>query len=214
MESKIVEDGKFRVYESGFIEKLNRHGFYVAANMTHAKVGRGKSQPELILSYTENNEQRRYYAKRLIADAFVPKLNNEEFIDYLDGDYTNLRADNIYRKTQIERVKKAVESRNKNAVNCKNCDKKTINYTRVCKQCKAKEKEIARLKSIEVTKVKRIAKEMENFKNVDFDILSNIERAYVERKMKGYTLDEIGKEFGKSRERIRQVLVKVKNKNL
>ena len=53
---------------------------------------------------------------------------------------------------------------------------------------------------------------MEKFKNVDLDILSNVERAYVERKMKGYTLDEIGKEFGKSRERIRQVLVKVKNK--
>lgn len=213
MNSKIVEDGKFKVYENGHIEKLKK-GVYVTANMTDARVGRGQIQPEFIVSYTEDKIQLRFYAKRLIADAFVPSLNNAGFIDYLDGDYTNLSANNLYRKTQVERTKKVIESRNKNAVPCKLCDKKTINFTHICKDCQVEQKEVTRLKKLKATKVRRIAKETKYYGSIDLDSLSNIERAYLERKMKGYTLEEIGKEFGKSRERIRQVLVEVKERNL
>lgn len=213
MNFKIVEDGKFKVYESGLIEKLKK-GIYVPATMTDGLFGRNQMQPELIVSYTEDKIQTHYYAKRLLADAFVPSLNNSGFINYLDGDYTNLAANNLFRETQVDRSRKVLATRVKNAPNCKLCDNKTINLRHVCNDCLAKEKEQKRLAWIADKNTRRSMKATKEFGSINLDNLKSIEKAYVERKMKGYTLEEIGKEFGKSRERIRQVLVEVKERNV
>lgn len=213
MNSKIVEDGKFKVYESGFIEKLKK-GVYIPATMTDGMFGRNQMQPELIVSYTEDKIQTHYYAKRLLADAFVPSLNNSGFINYLDGDYTNLAASNLFRETQVDRSRKVLATRVKNAPNCKLCDNKTINLRHVCNDCLAIEKEVVRLKKLNATRDRRIEKAINDFDHIDRDSLKNIEIAYTQRKMQGFTLEEIGKEFGKSRERIRQVLAEVKERNL
>ena len=211
MNCKIVEEGKFKVYESGLIEKLSK-GVYVPAHMTETRVGRNQVQYEMVVSYCEHGEQTQYYAKRLLADAFVPSLNNSGFIDYLDGDHTNLNANNLFRKTQVERSKKVLETRRENSEPCKWCGEKTMSFKHICKDCQVKEKEVKRLIKIEATKNRRISKAKKYFGEIDLDSLKPIEISYVNRKLQGYTLEEIGEEFGKTKEWIRQVLVKVKER--
>lgn len=204
---KIIENGRFKVYENGHVEKRDKQGNYIEAVLTTNTVGR-KSSPrkELTTSYYENGKQQHYYVKKLIASAFLSEREGGKFINYIDGDYTNVDPSNLAYVTEDERIEKMLQTKQDNAILCICCGKRTTNTAGLCPDCKEEKKREKALEISNENKAVKIEVLKKEFEQVNFNNLSDKKRTILEKRLEGYTLEDIGEEVGVTRERVRQIL--------
>jgi len=200
-DGKIVEGGRFRVYPDGAIEKMGKDGLYKTVKLTVCNVGSKHSfRKELQTSYSENGNQTHYYAKKLIADAFVEKKEGDWSISYKDGNFENINSDNLYWVSKEDRVEKAVETRKKNSLKpCAGCGVEITSRTGLCVKC-------TRLKNRKQKNIDTISEIKKRYESVDAERLVGNRKDVLELKLQGCTLEEIGNELGFTRERARQIL--------
>ena len=204
---KIIENGRFKVYENGHVEKRDKQGNYIEAVLTTNTVGRKISpRKELTTSYYENGKQQHYYVKKLIASAFLPEREGGKFINYIDGDYTNVDSSNLAYVTEDERIEKMLQTKQDNAISCICCGKRTTNTAGLCPDCKEEKKREKALEISNENKAVKIELLKKEFEQVNFNNLSDRKRTILEKRLEGYTLEDIGEEVGVTRERVRQIL--------
>ena len=207
---KIVEDGRFKVYENGHVEKRDKQGDYVEAVLTTNRVGtKGRLRKELTTTYCEKGKQQLYYVKKLIASAFLPEREGGKFINYIDGDYTNIDSSNLVYITEDERIEKMLQTIQDNATPCICCGKRTINTAGLCPDCKEEKK---REKALEISNEKKAVKIetlKKDFEQVNFNNLSDRDRTILEKRLEGCTLSDIGEEVNITREGVRRILKRI-----
>lgn len=204
---KIIENGRFKVYENGHVEKRDKQGNYVTAPANVSNVGtKGRLRKELTVSYSEHGKQQHYYVKKLIASAFLPEREGGKFINYIDGDYTNVDPSNLVYITEDERIEKMLQTKQDNAMLCICCGKRTTNTAGLCPDCKEEKKREKALEISNENKAVKIETLKKEFEQVNFNNLSDRKRTILEKRLEGYTLEDIGEEVGVTRERVRQIL--------
>lgn len=200
-DGKIVEGGRFKVYPDGTIERMGKDGLYKKVKLIVSNVGAKHSiRKELQTSYSENGNQTHYYAKKLIADAFVEKKEGHCSIAYKDGNFENINSDNLYWVSKEEIAEKAVETRKENALKpCAGCGVEITSKTGLCVKC-------TRLKNRKQKNIDAISEVKKRYELVDVESLVGNRKDVLELRLQGCTLEEIGNELGFTRERARQIL--------
>lgn len=104
-------EGLYQVSNLGRVRSLDR---YVKQNHGSKQLKRGKIiQPikdckgYLRLKLCINNTSKRISIHRLVAQVFIPNLDNKPQVNHIDGDKTNNRVDNLEWVTNQENVKHA-----------------------------------------------------------------------------------------------------------
>lgn len=202
MESKVIEDGYFKVYKDGTIYGLNAKGNYVRKIPTVITTNRNK-QYNYVSAYKKGHGQRHAKVDRLIAEAFIPNPNNKPIITHIDGNSLNDSIENLAWVTPKE-MTMMMKQRGKgvslksHGVPCEMCGELTLAKDCLCRNCKT----VIKLEGSSENKRKEM---IEKFKNIDMSILSIREQYVVEQRIEGKTLEEIGTSLKITRERIRQI---------
>lgn len=195
--SKIVMDGLLEVFPDGRIFRFRSDGGKVAVPIT-----RTGSFSVMVLG-----KQKHYYARRVIAEAYIPNPENKPYVSNIDGNPRNNAVENLMWTSKSEQVKKMVQTRK---TICTICGKETCSKDRICGECKAREKALDKIKENAAARRERIDKEMES---ADMQLLTPLERQTVELRQKYLTYDEIAAIMGCTRQCIEQRLRRVRKKN-
>lgn len=203
MKGKIVRNGLFKVYPSGEIYKKKK-GQWEKAYVGVNKIRNSKYQ---LVSTMENNKQVTAYVSRLMAEAFIPNPENKPNVAHLDGDSSNDNIDNLVWVTPKERAQMFVDMGRGRKLEdagkpCIICGGLTVTKDGICPKCK-NDKKIYEKQLEQLEKAKR------KFKDVNTEYLSKRDQIIVEMRMKGKTLQEIGDRLGITRERVRQMEVRI-----
>lgn len=141
-------------------------------------------------------------ATRLIAETFVPNPDGKKFTIHIDGDESNLRADNIAWATKQEIVARF------NYYSCSRCGKRAINpfYTEtgdvICRKCNE-----------QLTRDENNRSEYERKVEMCKEAIAHptgLTRADDMKRLReqGVSICIIGDVYGISRERVRQITIK------
>lgn len=207
MKGKIVRNGLFKVYPSGEIYK-KKNGQWEKAHIGVNKIRNSKYQ---LVSTMENSKQVTAYVSRLMAEAFVPNPENKPNVVHLDGDSSNDNIDNLAWMTHKERAQTFVDMGRGRKLEdagkpCIICGELTVTKDGICPKCKNNKKLYKKqLEKLEIVR--------EKFRDVKMEHLSKRDRIIVEMRMKGKTLQEIGDRLGITRERVRQMEVRILGEN-
>jgi len=199
-----VKDGLFEVYRNGEIFRINRLGKF---KCPFHKTGRGGKY--LSVSNTIDGKQKQFLVHRLIAEAFIPNLENKPQVNHIDNNGHNNNVDNLEWVTAAENINHAYKNNlidhYVNGGPCKYCQKETRSKDLTCPFCKKKLKE-------EQIRIKKTYRIWESTKNIDVDLLTNREKDIVSLRRKGMTLEEVGDFYGITRERVRQIINRTNRK--
>lgn len=198
-------EGKIRVYKNGRIFRTNSNGVTVEApQFAFARDGRYRA-----ISIMLNGKQKHIYVHRLVAEAFIPNELNKPQVNHIDGNPANNNVENLEWVTAKENIQHAYDlglrtTVENNGEPCKLCRKNLVLRTDICSECQRNMEALKqRLKSIRAIK--------EEFADIEVENLPEKEKLIVKMRMRGCTLEEIGKRFDFTRERARQILNYVKD---
>lgn len=197
----VLNNKLIKLEKDGTVYKKYKDGTYKEA--PQHKTGRYNKYKAISIYF--NKKQHHLSVHRLMATNYLPNPENKETVNHKDGNGYNNKIENLEWATYSENTKHAFKSgffKNK----CIYCNELTQNHNQVCEKCKTK---------IEKHKksVKNTLKRRENIKNINIKSCNGREKRIVYLRYMGKTLQEIGNEFNISRERIRQILSRLKNNN-
>lgn len=206
MESKVIEDGYFKVYKDGTIYGLNSKGYYVRKTPTVNTTNSNKKY-NYVSAYKKGHGQRHAKVDRLIAKAFIPNPNNKKIVTHIDGDSLNDSIENLTwvtpkEMTMLMKNRGNGVSLENNGVPCFECGELTMAKDCICRNCKA-------VLKIEKSLERKKEKEKERFKNVDMSILNIREKYVIEQRLEGATLEGIGDALGITREGVRRIETRI-----
>lgn len=206
METAIVENGYIKVTKNGrFFRTYNGK----ECNLNTIRI---KNKAYYYIVYSLNGKQVNRYAHRLYAEAFIKKSESSgDIVMAKDGNLMNLSDDNLYWSDNSKRLTEHYRTNKDNRNSCSVCGTKVYGLKKgdMCSYCKKDER--ARLQTIE-RKQKRLDKLKKEFQHVDMDVISTREADMINMRINDCTLEEIGEKYDLSRERVRQILNKVKKK--
>ena len=121
-------EGFYEVSNMGFIRSLDR---FVSNGSDHKRLRKGKiikmwqnSKGYMRCQLSYNNDKKFYLVHRLVADAFIPKVDGLSEINHKDEDKTNNSVDNLewcdrkYNNNYGNRLKKVIDTiKNKKYIN-------------------------------------------------------------------------------------------------
>lgn len=198
-------EGKIRVYKNGRIFRTNKWGKTIEApQFAFSRDGRYRG-----ISIMLNGKQKHLYVHRLVAEAFIPNELNKPQVNHIDGNPANNNVENLEWATSAENIQHAydiglVPTIENDGEPCKLCRKNLVLRTDICSECQRNMEALKqRLKSIRAIK--------EEFADIEVENLPEKEKLIVKMRMRGCTLEEIGKRFDFTRERARQILNYVKD---
>jgi hypothetical protein len=124
------------------------NGIYKISNTgevkSHSDKGIRILKPDLAKGYlrvtlSKNNSQKRFMIHRLVAESFLPKINNKKYVNHIDGNKLNNDISNLEWCTASENEKHSYNKLGKIPPCAKKCiDKSTgIIYTSVTKAANA-----------------------------------------------------------------------------
>lgn len=205
MRSKKLFNGKIEIYEDGSVYKVDDKGIRSDAKMT--MINR-RGNEYLTTSVTIDGKQKRFYPRRVIAEAFVPNPKGYKYVEQIDGNPYNLSVTNIRWMSNEDMNKKMNETRSKNSHPCKKCGELIHDNRSDCAKCKLED---LLKKESELRRKVRLEKERKKYEHVDINSLPEDYLDILEKKLSGMTLEEISEGYGVTRERIRQKLLYIKN---
>ena len=113
-------EGFYEVSNMGFIRSLDR---FVSNGSDHKRLRKGKiikmwpnSKGYMRCQLSYNNDKKFYLVHRLVAEAFIPKVNGLSEINHKDEDKTNNIVDNLewcdrkYNNNYGNRLKKVIDT--------------------------------------------------------------------------------------------------------
>lgn len=137
-------------------------------------------------------------AARILAENFIPNPYNLPQVEVIDGDYSNLSIDNLRWVSYNYSVRKGIEHSTKFSI-CPVCGYNYRLRSGSCPKCREKEEAIQK----KIDKKERIKNDIGNF---DYSFLDSRRQEILEKRLEGRTLESIGKDYGLTRERIRQIV--------
>lgn len=200
-----MHDGQIRVYKNGRIFRTNKWGETIEA----PQHGIGRGGQYKVISIMLKGKQKFLYVHRLVAEAFIPNELNKPQVNHIDGNPANNNVENLEWATSAENIQHAYDlglrtTVENNGEPCKLCRKNLVLRTDICSECQRNMEALKqRLKSIRAIK--------EEFADIEVENLPEKEKLIVKMRMRGCTLEEIGKRFDFTRERARQILNYVKD---
>lgn len=159
--------------------------------VTDGKILRPKYRKNGKYAMIQVNEKQ-YYLHHLLAEAFIPNPNGYKYVGFVDENPSNLTLENICWKEKPG-------SQTGRFHPCKLCGKQTYIKNEYCYKCKGKVDK----------KNQKMQEQRTELQGLDTSNLTEMEQTIIELRMKGHTYDQIGKEFGISRERVRQIIKKL-----
>ena len=207
MDTAIVENGYIKVTKDG--------RFFRTHNGRQCKLikSRIRNRDYYYITYKDvkgDNKQIHRLAHNLYAEAFIPnEIGEKAVVMAKDDNLLNISTDNLYWTTNNERLSRYYKNQERHA--CAHCGKKVhrLKEGELCAPCK--QKEFNRQLSIK-RKEERLKQLKEEFQHVDMDAISTREADMINMRINDCTLEEIGEKYDLSRERVRQILTKVKKK--
>lgn len=149
-----------------------------------------------------NGKQYHLYVHRLIAFMYIPNPDNKPTVNHIDGDPSNNNIKNLEWATYSEQTVHAYETGLLdvmiNATEC-SCGKLTRAEDGICSECKYN-LELERKRKTRVEQTRR------ELGLIDLRALSFREKEIVYRRYIGRTYEEIGEEFGFSKQRAEQII--------
>lgn len=209
METAIVENGYIKVTKDG--------RFFRTYNGRECKLikSRIRNRDYYYITYKDvdgDNIQKHRLAHNLYAEAFIPnEIGDRAVVMAKDDNLLNISTENLYWTTNNERLSRYYESKESERNACAHCGTKVHRLKKggLCAPCK--QKELNRQRSIK-RKEERLKELKKEFQHVDMDAISTREADMIRMRLNDCTLDEIGYKYDITRERVRQILNKVKKK--
>lgn len=207
MRTVIIADGDFEITDCGDVYKIT-NGMREEANITMA----GRGQRYKMLSYKQDGKWKNEFVHRLVAKAFVPNPNQYNVVHHKDGNPTNNHYENLEWCTQKENMSYAYEAGVYAHLftECVICGSTTMSKDSICPSCRAKQK--ADYKRMQSRDEKAVAVKSALDK-IDMSALSPRDERVITLYAEGLTFSEIGREFGLTRERIRQLIDRIVGTN-
>lgn len=208
MKGKIVRNGLFKVYPNGEIYRTRKGEWEkIKPFILKPNRDRPKSLEYEAVSTTYNGKQTHTYVHRLIAEALIPNPENKPQVAHIDGDSLNNNPENLVWVTSKERAQMTVDMGRGRKLEdagkpCVICGGLTVTKDGICPKCKNDKK-------IYEKQLEQLEKAKGKFKDVNTEYLSKRDQIIVEMRMKGKTLQEIGDRLGITRERVRQMEVRI-----
>lgn len=207
-EGVLVQNGKFRVFEDGTIFRI-KNGKEIKVRPTKGKMGRNGDVLRLTTSYSENGKQKHFLISSLVAEAYLPKKEiHTNGVKYIDGNPENCSLSNLMRETKTERLEileSAHAARRSKQVTCPECKEKKSPYKdnpeNLCGRCF----------KIRMSKNNRDDAIKKEFEGVSRNLLDVRQEMILNMRLEGQTLQEIATQFDLTRERIRVILLDIKN---
>ena len=139
--SKLVLDGRFEVNTNGEIYKIKKNGSKKMASISY--VSRNKKYG--MVTYYDNGKQKRLYVHRLIAEAFIPNIDNKPQVNHIDGNPLNNKVENLEWVTAKENMQHAYKTGLMNEkftnLRCSKCDCITYSDNNICPKCEKENKD-------------------------------------------------------------------------
>ena len=203
MESKIlqIENVTLRVTESGDIFQIKN-----GKEIPKPKIAIGKDRKYLAVVLYDNGKQKNMFVHRLVAMAFVPNPNPEvcKCVTHLDGDLKNNCANNLAWVSRSELArnlsKLTMQSPYDHYPVCSICGiKHTKSADRLCCGCRRK------IKAGQKKQLK-LKQTVETLGCINQEILTPIQKRYVQLRLQGHNESEIAKMFGVSRQAVNETI--------
>ncbi|MBR3517994.1 MAG: HNH endonuclease [Lachnospiraceae bacterium] len=183
-----------------------RDGYWKKCNMV--KVGRPEEGRRKYLSvvWMKNGEERRGYAHRLLAEAFIPNPGNKRIVSFRDGNSLNISLDNLFwaDASDLKRQKKVFQ--------CTECGKKIVysqkEKVQLCRTCM--QRQYSRRRSEKTSQKKE--QKLEEFKDLLLRANISLDTRYVRMHLAGYSVTEIAKCYGCSKQCVSAFLIHLRKK--
>lgn len=149
-------EGLYQVSNTGKVKSLDRTVIRkdgVIANYKECILkGRVMRNGYLAIFLSKNGKYKSYYIHRLVAEAFIPNLDNLPEIDHIDTDKTNNGVENLRWVTHVENMNnpRTKEMRYGNCEKSKNINKNTMRI--ISQETKDKIREIKSIKVVQLDK--------------------------------------------------------------
>lgn len=201
-----VEGGKFRVTREGVVYRRAKRGGW--EHVPAYETGKNKY---LTTSFFEDGVQRHYYIHRLAATAYIPNPEGKREVNHKDGNPRNNHVDNLEWATRKENCQHAyagglIPSKSTAGKPCAECGKATVLRTDLCPLCSAR----ARSEAERLSERTEIALGIVDSANRRGDVLNERQIGIMRMLSEGKTYREIGESYGISRERVRQIIQRVR----
>lgn len=194
----VVQGGKFLVTKDLEIYRVNSRGINKCPQHKSSRKGR-----YLIVTGSWEGKQQHFYVHRLIAEAFLPNVENKPHINHKDGNPSNNSINNLEWVTPSENVTHAYSlgliDPYTNGQACKYCKDMTRRDDGICTRCSHE-------KNLESERVINVYKIWETLRDVDLGALNNRDREIIKLRMQGVTYQNIGDIFGITRQRVEQII--------
>lgn len=202
LRSQYLRGNTFKVFEDGTIFRKSKRGICEAPQSKSSRGGKYR-----VVSRTVNGKQINEYVHRLVAEAFVPNPKNKETVNHIDGNPSNNKATNLEWATSQENIQHAydigliptLKDSNKTCTVCGLVPTMVDDY--VCQPC-------LRKKVSQEKQKRRIKKIKEELDDVEINRVSEKFKKLYQMRINGASLQDIGDEYGVSREYVRQLLNK------
>ena len=182
-----------------------KDGYWKKCNMV--KVGREEGRRKyLSVVWMKNGEERRGYAHRLLAEAFIPNPENKRIVSFRDGNSLNISLDNLFwaDASDLKREEKEFQ--------CTECGRKIIysqkSKVQLCRVCMRKQ--YSNKRSEEASQRKK--QKLEEFKDLLLRANISLDTRYVRMHLAGYSSTEIAKCYGCSKQCVSAFLINLRKK--
>lgn len=207
-----LNDGNLRLHENGDMYRLVDSGNGKGKEILYKKkritkkspVAKGGVKEYYVCTYLEtlpdgSKKQRTRSVARLVAENFVPNPEGLKTVRFKDGDSTNYHKDNLewaVREITQDQRERMIASSGYEAGNCPTCGARAyLDERGMCHRCH---------KALEAIKRReeRVRALQEQFRVVDWEKLSERDKAHVKLRTQGYTYEEIGEHLGVTRQAV------------
>ena len=196
MREVILKDKYLLIRDDGKIFRLDENYNLLDEAKIYVLEGRKKDRLYPYVSHTVLGVQNRYTAHHLVANCFVPNPHNYRMVKILDGNPYNLHPSNLSWMAEAERFVKVNKTIKQRSITCLECGYVYHQNKGECRRCRlAKERER-----------QRIEKLRKPFSHVDSSVLDEHWANVLDKRLKGYRLEDIALEIGVSKQRVGQML--------
>ena len=193
-----IYKGALEVHDTGEVYRLTKKGKKLAALTSFYP--HGKSRPYILTTYSINGKQKQVYVSRIVAELFIPNPDNLKCVELIDGNPYNLCKDNLRWVSHDTISQKIAISRKSKRKSCIDCGCIIGARYDTCFNCRARERRLE----------DRKARFKDEFKGVDMNTLPIREQSILQHRLNGDTMEVIGDRHCITRERVRQLLTKIK----
>lgn len=189
----VTEEGEIFLSDNGIKKQLKQY-----------YAGKCKRGHYKAVCFYKNKKRYMYYVHRLVASVYVPNPHNKPYVNHKDGNPENNNYLNLEWVTNSENLSHAYKELNERK-KCPICGKEKYKES-ICKTCYERNK--YRKKSMERKQIKK-QQFLENIKNIDYYKLNDKQKDFLQMRLNGYTLKQIGDKYSISKQAVSVALDKI-----